>query len=191
MVAGLLLTGGSSRRLGRDKASLVVGGERLADRAARVLGAELDPVIEIGPGYSRLVAVREQPPGAGPLAALVAGAIELTRRDHLGPTMLFAVDLAFVDPPLLAFLAAYPGDGVVVPVAAGRRQPCCARYGPAALDTAARLVEQGERSLTALLAATDVVEVQEHEWRTVAPAHALEDLDTPEDLARFGLEPER
>ena len=93
MVSGLLLTGGASRRLGRDKATLVVHGERFADRGARVLGTVCTPVLEVGPGVSDLPAVREEPAGAGPLAALAAGGAELARRGHDGPTILLGVDL--------------------------------------------------------------------------------------------------
>ncbi len=187
MVSGVLLTGGASRRLGRDKATLVVHGERLADRGARVLGTVCTPVLEVGPGVSDLPAVREEPAGTGPLAALAAGGEELARRGHEGATILLGVDHAFVDVPLLELLAGWPGDGIVVPVLEGRRQTCCARYGRAALDTAAELVARGERSLHSLLEVVPVVEVEERDWRAVAPPHALDDLDTPEDLARFGL----
>lgn len=156
-----------------------------------MLSVGFDPVIEIGPGYSSLPAVREEPPGSGPLAALAAGAAELSRRRHVGSTMVLCVDLPFVEAPLLELLAARTGDGVAVPIAAGRRQPCCARYGRSALEAVAALVGKGERSLKALLAATNVIEVPEEEWQTVAPSYALDDLDTPEDLARFGFAPER
>ena len=43
--------------MGRDKAEIVVAGERLADHAARVLTAVCEPVLEIGPGRSQLEAV--------------------------------------------------------------------------------------------------------------------------------------
>ena len=102
--------------------------------------------------------------------------------------LLLGVDLPFVDEPLLRFVADYPTADTVVPVAGGVRQSCCARYGSVALDTAAELVERGERAMHALLSAVPVVEISEAEWRAVAPADALADLDTPEDLARHGLE---
>ena len=51
--AGILLTGGRSRRLGVDKATLVLDGETLAQRAARRLGAVYDPVVEAGDGVER------------------------------------------------------------------------------------------------------------------------------------------
>src|SRR3954470_9716556 len=72
-MAGVLLTGGASRRMGTDKARLVVSGETLAARSARVLASVCDPVVEVGPGVSGLPVVQEEPPGAGPLVALLAG----------------------------------------------------------------------------------------------------------------------
>ena len=192
VIGGLLLTGGASRRMGVDKAELLRTGERLVDRAARVLTEVCDPVLEVGPGRSSLPAVREPTPGEGPLVALVAGAAALAARGASGPLLLLAVDLPFVESPLLAWLADRPGTGTVVPVAGGEPQPCCARYGPDAVATAARLAATGVRSLRVLLAAGVVELVAEEEWRTVAAATALDDVDTPDDVDRLGLsEPSR
>lgn len=174
--------------MGRDKAELVVAGERLADRAARVLQTVCDPVLEIGSGRSALETVGDDEPRAGPLAALVTGAGALRTRRYEGAVLLLAVDLPFVDVRLLQLLVDHPAADSVVPVAGGMRQSCCARYAPAALTTAADLIEQGERAMHALLSVVPVVEITEPEWRAVAPADALADLDTPEDLARHGVD---
>jgi hypothetical protein len=53
------------------------------------------------------------------------------------------------------------------------------------------LLRDGARSLTALLEVSDVHDVAESVWRAVAPPHALEDLDTPEDVERWATETER
>ena len=79
--AALLLTGGASRRLGRDKASLSLGATTLAERTAGLLMQVARPVIEVGPGHTGLVHVREAPAGGGPLAAMAAGWAELTRAE--------------------------------------------------------------------------------------------------------------
>ena len=181
--AGVLLTGGSSRRLGFDKATVIVGDETVAERAARVLSAVCSPVVEVGPGRSALRAVRESPPGAGPLAGLVAGA------DALGADsiVLLGCDLVRVDRPILALLAHWDGAPSAVPTVDGMPQLVCARYGSDALAAARVLLAAGERSLRALLEAVPIDLVPESRWSTVAGADAFDDLDTPEDLARLGL----
>ena len=188
MVAGLLLTGGASTRMGVDKAALVVGGERLADRAARVLGAVCLPMIEVGRGYAGLDTVLEEPPGTGPLSALAAGGRALRHRDHLGPAIALAVDLPFVTADFLRFLATYPGQGTVVPFVAGEPQPVCARYSAEALLLAAEVVRNGERSIRAFLPAVpDLQWAGPRMWGHVADERTLADVDTPEDLRRLGL----
>ena len=187
MTAGLLLTGGASERMGIAKAELLLGGERLADRGARVLTAVCAPVVELGPGYSSLPAVVEDPPGEGPLAALVTGARELTESGRAGPVIVLAVDFPFVDAPLLRLLDDHRPAAITAPVAEGKAQSCCARYAPEALALAAQLYAEGERSLRALFARSPVDLIAEAHWRAVAPAHALDDIDTPDDLARHGL----
>jgi molybdopterin-guanine dinucleotide biosynthesis protein A len=187
-VAGLLLTGGASRRLGVDKATLLLDGERLVDRLARVLAGIATTVVEVGPGYSNLEAVREEPPGSGPLAALVAGAAALSAGDDGTPAVLvLAVDLPFVDAAVLAWLASHPAPGTVVPVVGGRPQPLCARYSHDALAVAPELVAAGERSMRALLSRVDVHEATEAEWGLVANARTFADVDTSEDASEFGL----
>lgn len=189
MVAGLLLTGGQSRRLGTDKAHLGRDGETLAAHGARVLRSVCSPALEVGSGASGLDTVCEDPAGSGPLAALVAGADALADRGYDGAVLLLAVDMPFVEPPLLQLLATTdPGGGVVVPRAAGERQPLCAVYGAAALDAGRALLAGGDRALKALLHAVAVREIDEDTWRAVAPPNALDDVDTPEDAARSGLD---
>lgn len=189
-VGGLLLTGGSSRRLGVDKAVLVVHGQRLADHAAGVLGAVCARVVEVGPGITSLPACREDPPGRGPLAALVAGAAALGA-DATEGVMLLACDLPAVEAPLVELIARWPGHSTVVPVADGRPQLVCARYGPDALAVAAQALVEGERSLRSLLERVDHDLLDPSDWGAVAPPDAFADVDTPADLARIRRAPVR
>lgn len=186
--AGLLLTGGRSRRLGVDKASLVLDGETLAVRGARRLGAVCDLVLEVGGGVSGLDAVREQPPGRGPLAALAAGGAELRARGHGGPALVLAVDLPGADETLLRWLRDRPGEATVVPELAGRHQLVCARYGGDALLAAQSLVMAGVRSLHELLDVVPHDVVDEESWGAVVDPGAFLDVDTPSDAERWGIE---
>ncbi len=118
----LLLTGGASRRLGTDKASIVWRGETLAARAARVLMHVCAPVHEVGPGVTSLPVVREDAPGTGPLAAALAGvrALEADAGADVDAVLVLACDMPFVEPPLLRLLASWPGAGTVIPTRDGR-----------------------------------------------------------------------
>ncbi len=182
-MAGLLLTGGTSRRMGRDKATLVIGGQRLVDRTAAVLSEVCSPALEVGPGHSDLPAVTEDPPGQGPLAAMAAGGRSLVTRGHRGPAIVLAVDMPNVTAALLRFLADFPGGSSVVPFVEGRAQPLCARYSGAELELAAKLVAAGERSMQALLEAVPGMQwAGPRMWGDVAGPEAFADLDEPADL---------
>ena len=186
--AGVLLSGGASRRLGEPKAELLRDGERLADRAARVLTAVCDLAVEVGPGYSSLRVVREDPPGDGPLAGFAAASAALTAMGHHGPIVVLAVDLPFAEIPLLVWLAEHPGTASVVPRIAGVAQSLCARYSPEARVDALALVGSRERSMRALLAKTPVEYVNEEMLRDVTDSRSFVDVDTVDDVAAAGLE---
>jgi len=174
--SGILLTGGASTRMGRDKATLVIGGQTLAARTALLLVAVCDPCVEVGPGVSGLEAVREDPAGGGPLVALAAGAAAVGTS---APALVLACDLPRLTPKALRWLVEHPSPRSVVPIWEGRPQPLCARWSAEALAAADRLVRIGARAMRALLEDVDpeLVEV---------PAElrgALEDVDTPDQLA--------
>ena len=187
-VAGLLLTGGASRRLGTDKARLVLHGETLAVRAARTLAAVCNPVIEVGGGATTLPVVREQPAGGGPLAAIAAGGEALRERGHHGPAIVLAVDFPNVTVALLELLRDWRGEPTVVPNDRGNLQIACARYGGDALLAAQSLVVGGVRALRALLDVVEVDIVSESVWHAVATPDSFIDVDTPGDAARLGIE---
>jgi len=182
-MAGVLLTGGASTRMGTDKAQLVVRGETLATRSARVLASVCDPVVEVGSGVSGLPAVREEPPGGGPLVALLAGVGALGRPRSV---ILLACDLPNISSEILRLLVEWPGSGTVIPEVEGRCQYACARYGSAALDGAFAAVRSGATSLKQL-AGADCEYISESEWGSVATALEFADVDTPGDLRDLGL----
>jgi molybdopterin-guanine dinucleotide biosynthesis protein A len=179
----MLLTGGASRRMGRDKATLVINGTRLAQRTGDLLQLVAGPVIEVGPGYTSLPHSSEDPPGSGPLAAIAAGAAELARLHYSGSVLVVATDLPRLTEAYLTILASHPvpsPDHSVVPRdEGGTPQPLCARYSAAALAVARTLVGDGQRSMKALLEAVPITWLDMPQLDT----HVLNDIDTPEDLA--------
>jgi molybdopterin-guanine dinucleotide biosynthesis protein A len=188
-IAGILLTGGRSRRLGIDKATLVLGGETLAARGARLLGAVCaGPLVEAGDGVSGLPAVRESPAGSGPLAGLAAAGAALRSRGHHGAALVLGVDLPGVDEALLGFLRDWPGEPTALPEVDGRPQYVCARYGGDALLAAQSLVTGGVRALRDLLDVVDHELLGASVWGRHAAPDAFVDLDTPADAAHWGIE---
>lgn len=187
-VAGCLLTGGSSRRLGIPKATLLLDGERLVDRATRALKSVCSPVLEVGPGYGSLPSVREDPPGEGPLSGLIAGAVQLAADGYSGPIVLLAVDLPFAESRLLEWLAAHPSTDSVVPRVDGVAQSLCARYTARATEIGAELLSRGEHSMRALLDAAVITYLDEDAWGVVAEPRAFLDVDTADDAARAGVQ---
>jgi molybdopterin-guanine dinucleotide biosynthesis protein A len=186
--AGLLLTGGASSRMGQDKATLAViaGEEPLARRTARHLAATTNPTFEIGPGHSHLPPVTEDPPGAGPLAAVAAGQCQLRKVGWTGSAVVVATDLPRLTTGLLAWLADHPSPRSVVPVSDGIPQTLCARYAADDLELAVHLAAAGKRSMRDLLQSIDALLAGPEVWTpAAADPDALVDVDTPTDLARL------
>jgi len=173
--------------MGTDKSRMQVGGAPMAARLAALLRAWAEPVVEVGPGSTDLTAVREDPPGSGPLAAVAAGGEALAGLGHLGPALVVACDLPLLGSAAIGLLAQWPGTTSVVPVVEGRPQPLCARWSAAHLRTAGVLVARGARSMGALLAVGRVELIGESRWSGAVEAASFADVDQPSDLARLGL----
>jgi molybdopterin-guanine dinucleotide biosynthesis protein A len=78
IIAAVVLAGGRSTRFGSDKLAAEIDGVPLLHRAVAPLPADWQ-IIVVGPdrdlgNRTRALTVREDPPGGGPAAALVAGA---------------------------------------------------------------------------------------------------------------------
>jgi molybdopterin-guanine dinucleotide biosynthesis protein A len=183
--SGIVLTGGASRRMGRDKALLPVGDPpvALARRVADALvaagcpdiacvGGDLDALVALG-----LDAVPDDHPGEGPLGGVVTG---LRVAAH-PMVVVLACDLPRIDGAtvrgLIRELQARPTAAAAVPEVDGHRQVHAGAYRRTARAALAAAFDAGERSLTRALAPLEVVAV------THLDPRALVDADHPEDLA--------
>jgi molybdopterin-guanine dinucleotide biosynthesis protein A len=201
----VILAGGRSSRLGGvPKSRLVYDGATLLERALLAASGARKAVV-VGPDQGILPADvlvgREDPPFAGPAAAIAAGLAELNK--HVGEgraplTLILACDMPRVGGAvevLLHHLAAPvrdggpaddpPGkDGAMAISTDGRRQPLIGFYSTAALQHA---VEDAERrkgltdaSVSSLLASLDVRLVS-------VPPGSTDDVDTWDDAAALGV----
>ncbi len=111
---GVVLAGGASRRMGRDKAAMAVAGETLAARAARLLLGLCPRVVLADGGRGLLPDLPSLPdaPGQGPAAGILGAA----RAWPGHPLLVLACDLPRVPAALLAELLREGGDarGVLI-----------------------------------------------------------------------------
>lgn len=188
-LGGIVLTGGTAARLGgADKAAVEIGGRTLLERALAAL-TSVDEVVVVGPDVATTRPVtfrREDPPGGGPAAGVLAGLGGFVRRPRL--VVVLAVDMpmvttATVDRLLSAADAAGPGgDGAVLVDPSGRQQYLCASYSPDALERQLPGHEGTPRGhglpMRRLVAGMRLLEVP-------AVGRETEDVDTWADLARL------
>jgi molybdopterin-guanine dinucleotide biosynthesis protein A len=183
-VAGALLLGGASSRMGRDKARLEVGGVAAATRLARILDDLFEEVLLVG-GEPPLEAPgrRVADPG-GPRCALrgVVGALSAARAERV---LVVATDLLELTPEVLLALLAFPEADAVVPRSAGGAQPLCALYRRrAALTVATRRLAAGQLAVQGLFDELDVAFLEGPDLAAVDPTgRALANVNAPEDLA--------
>ncbi|MEU6771686.1 NTP transferase domain-containing protein [Streptomyces sp. NPDC046759] len=149
----VVLAGGAARRLGgADKPGLRVGGRALLDRVLTACaGAGTTVVVADRRPTARPVRwAREEPPGAGPVAALEAG-LRLTTAEH---AVVLSADLPFVQSTtlqrLLGALRDTGADGALLTDADGRDQPLVAAYCTLALRRGLAALATGPDGLTGL-----------------------------------------
>ena len=178
-VTGLLLAGGDSRRMGRDKALLEVRGAPLAVHALAVLDEVAAEVLVASGDGRRLAAlgraqVADAVTGGGPLAGIVAG-LEAARTELVA---VLAVDMPDASAAVFATLRdAWAGERAVVPRAAGRLQPLHALWARAAAPALRARLDAGLRSVTAAAEALGARIVD------VADPGFARNLNAPDDLA--------
>lgn len=167
----VLLTGGASRRMGQEKSKLLVAGEPLGQRIARLLTEGEIPVTVLGreplPGCS-FVADEEEL--AGPLAAL---ARFTPSREFV---FICSCDVPGFSPELVSDLESQISHHeAAVPVVDGRLQPLCALYHGSAFAKATDLVRDGEKRIMRWVDALNVVHVspREESWAS--------NVNTPEE----------
>ena len=181
----LVLAGGDSRRMGRPKAWLEVGGgtllrhvaSRLAPRFEEVIVSFGEPEQLLEPIPYRIVFDRKR--SAGPLAGLESGLVA-AKTD-----LVFAVacDMPYVTQELAAVaVAASRGCDAAIARVDGRVEPVCAAYARSALPKITRALNEGRFTAAEVVAELDVT------WLAGLDAEAFRSLNTPADLARFNAE---
>ena len=184
---GVVLAGGASKRMGRDKARIRLRGSSLVEAAAALLGHVVDEVLVADRGLGLTPDYRSiaDGPGAGPMAGILGAAAQRPDRDLL----VLACDLPDVPVPLLQRLAEPTREDACVPRWRRGPEPLCALYRPAALATMAAEARAGRLALHTMLR-LEHLSVCYLERDSLAafgpPERVFLNLNTPEDLAKIG-----
>lgn len=179
----LILAGGDSRRMGQDKAALVLEGKTLlahvTDTMQQVFPKVIVSVRQLRGGVD-VPQVCDEVEASGPLAGLIAGLAQA----ETPWVFALACDMPFVTVKVVEGLAAWRGRyQAVVPIVDGHPQPLAAFYAASALPLMRAQLAAGERSLRAMLEKLEVCYVNEQELRAFDPAlRSFFDLDTPQDV---------
>jgi molybdopterin-guanine dinucleotide biosynthesis protein A len=184
-VAGAVLTGGASERMGSDKAQLAIAGVASATRVARCLASICEDVVLVGGDPPADAPGRRARDAEGPRCAL-RGLVSALEAVHAERVLVVATDLPFVTPDLLLALVAWPEADAVVPRSADGAHPLCALYRrESALAVARRHLGEQRLALSELLDAIATRYFGGDDLRAVDPhGVALTNLNTPEDVAR-------
>lgn len=206
-LAAIVIAGGEARRFGSDKLELRdVQGRSLLQVTVTGVAEVADPVIVVGPerpGFRQLDEVvtpqnvvqlaetvpasviwaREDPPGGGPCAALIAGLARVP--EEATHVAVLAGDAPAGGQAVVALRQVIDDAAVaVVTDASGREQPMTAVYAVPALRAAVAAYGDGKdmsiRQVLDDLRPQTVVAIID-QWSAAA------DIDLPEDAGRLGF----
>ena len=189
-VAGAVLAGGGSTRMGTSKAALPIAGEPLLRHVVRRLRAALARVVVIGPPELEalvpgVLVVADAQAGLGPLGGLET-ALRAVSEDHV---FVVACDMPFVCPALVGAMGLVAhgdpaADAVVLRTAHGTEQ-LHAVYARSCLPVIERQRDAGDLALRHLLARLRVREVGAEEAAVYDPTGlSAFNANTPDEWAR-------
>lgn len=112
-LSGLVLAGGKSRRMGRDKALLELQSTTLLNRTKTILQESGCQRILISSNEIQ-GAVKDRFEGYGPVAGIEAALKRLLSTGTIGTLVIVPVDMALITPVTIRHLMSVDGDDVLV-----------------------------------------------------------------------------
>lgn len=184
----MILAGGRSRRMGREKLTIEIGGLTLIEHVNNALSGSCHEVLVVGGGKVGLEGVKhvadERPGSQGPLAGIEAG-LAAAKYDHV---FVAAGDMPFLPQGLVEYLLERLDRGnfvAVIPHHAGRSHPLCGAYARAVLPRVRDALDGGARAVHEFLEEAGGVEYVGGELLRIGdPDLMLMNVNSPRDLER-------
>ena len=181
-LAAVVLAGGASRRMGRDKATLPYLGGTLLEYVLKVVKQRCAPVFVIAAPGQQIPSVdaevlRDDVRGVGPLVATGRG-LRAAAEAGLPRAFVCAVDMPFLDPVLIDLLVAASRNltaDVVLPWD-GRDHFLAGLYRTSLVDRINELVAAGERSMVALANSVETQRIVVPDGRSLTNVNSAADL---------------
>ena len=189
---GIILAGGSSSRMGKNKALLPFPGNQavtfvehlaslLVQCCVETLIVARDQAHASAYALPGLRIIFDETPGIGPLMGLYSGLSAMNTERAL----VVAVDLPFVQPALLSFLLSQPltADTLLVPIVHDVPQVMLALYPRSVVPVVKEQLQWGRRDLRCLLEVAPVQFIEEKQLLQVDPQlRSFVNINTPEEL---------
>lgn len=189
LVSVVILAGGQSRRLGRDKSLLELGGEPLVQRVVARLAPLSDDLIVVANDPHRYESldlavqfVVDEVRGMGSLMGIYSG----LRAALHSRALVVACDMPFLSVALLQYMISLAGGhDVVIPRIDQLLEPLHAVYSKTCLPSMAGLLDRRERKIVSFFEAVRVRYVETDEIDRFDPEHlSFFNVNRPEDWKR-------
>ena len=188
-LAGLVLAGGRSRRMGSDKAALMAGGETQLERGVGLLERHVDRVFVStradqadDPVRARFEQIVDAYDGLGP----VAGILSAMDAQPDWSWLVLACDLPSIDDETIEFLIENASDSspatAFVSVVDGLPEPLCAIWRPMSRPIIEQFIADGFNCPRKMLIKSPTTLLDQPR------PGALHNINTPADLDGTGIE---
>ncbi len=199
-ISALILAGGQSCRLGKDKRLLIYKKDPLilrTLRSAKSVSQEVYVLIStkedeevLSPLLVDTLFILDSSPGSGPLAAL-AGALSVISGDY-DYVLLLSVDYPLLTGEFLSRMRGFLEEektkpDVLVPLFEDTPQVTCAFYRCSIAEGLQRAFDEGERSLRRWVESREkgVKYIKEETWTEWGSPSVFLNLNTPQDYERL------
>lgn len=187
-MSAIILAGGQSRRMGRDKALIDFKGKPIIAHVIDTLRELSDDVIVVSnraetyaPFGARVV--QDFDPPSGPLGGIAAG-LSAARYDR---SLVVACDMPFLNTALLRYLIdrSNQADAVVMQFE-NEYEPLHAVYRSTCLPAIQQHLANGDRRVISFFDDIQLLVIPETDWRPIDPAaRSIANLNAPDDLEQL------